>query len=140
MKIVEEIQNLFGSVAQLAVADDVVESPGAQVIAMIARYAIDAASQSEHVVGPAPAFAFEQQSDFRQPIDGRERPCLRVPIIPAQPSKYAQVLGYLLLPVQAEAVLVSIDGRQRHVGIDRHLLERLPIISHMSAVQVGQQS
>src|SRR5436305_787273 len=110
--------DVFAGVVQGAVANDEANAAGGEVCGMRGGQAVTYIGHADHVVGPAPGVTLERQADGPGVVDLGEGPGLAMAVVPAESSPDAEVLGQLLLPADAEAVLQTVRPGFGDIGID----------------------
>jgi hypothetical protein len=105
LEVVVSLEDLLPAVRQGAVASKDAEATGGEEVLVDFGDAVQGSGKADGVVGPTPVFAFDAEAERGSAVNVTEDPGFVVPVAPAKAGEDADVLGDLLLEVEAEAVL-----------------------------------
>ncbi len=96
-EVVIGLEDLFPAVGEGAVTGEDAEATGGEKFLMDFGNAVQDASETEGVVGPAPELAFEAETEGGGAVYVAEDPGFVVAVAPAETGENADVFGELLL-------------------------------------------
>src|ERR1700682_6007822 len=103
--VVIRLPDVFPAIPQPSIADQKIVPAAREVILMDTGDSARRKFSGGRVERPAPPPPGNRNTTGSQAIDGGERETLRLPVIPTEPRKDADVLIHLLVHIQPESIL-----------------------------------